>query len=137
MGGLATYELFSQYQELVGKMFGSFINFTWLPQSRKIIIQQRPRGDEEVLLWCYNVRPDFAIIEDTYAGQWIKDFSLANCKIMLGQAREKFANIAGPQGGTALNGAAMKAEGQADLDRLTIELATLVSGGQGYSWIIG
>jgi hypothetical protein len=137
MGGLATYELFSQYQELVGKMFGSFINFTWLPQSRKIIIQQRPRGDEEILLWVYNVRPDFAIIEDTYAGQWIKDYSLANCKIMLGQAREKFANIAGPQGGTALNGAAMKAEGQADLDRLTIELATLVSGGHGYSWIIG
>jgi hypothetical protein len=137
MGGLATYELFSQYQELVGKMFGSFINFTWLPQSRKIIIQQRPRGEEEVLLWCYNVRPDFAIIEDTYAGQWIKDFSLANCKIMLGQAREKFASIAGPQGGTALNGSAMKAEGQADLDRLTIELATLVSGGHGYSWIIG
>jgi hypothetical protein len=137
MGGLATYELFSQYQELVGKMFGSFINFTWLPQSRKIIIQQRPRGDEEVLLWCYNVRPDFAIIEDTYAGQWIKDYSLANCKIILGQAREKFASIAGPQGGTALNGSAMKAEGQADLDRLTIELATLVSGGQGYSWIIG
>jgi hypothetical protein len=137
MGGLATYELFSQYQELVGKMFGSFINFTWLPQSRKIIIQQRPRGDEEILLWVYNVRPDFAIIEDTYAGQWIKDYSLANCKIMLGQAREKFASIAGPQGGTALNGSAMKAEGQADLDRLTIELATLVSGGQGYSWIIG
>jgi hypothetical protein len=137
MGGLATYELFSQYQELVGKMFGSFINFTWLPQSRKLFIQQRPRGEEEVLLWCYNVRPDFAIIEDTYAGQWIKDFSLANCKLMLGQAREKFASIAGPQGGTALNGSAMKAEGQADLDRLTIELATLVSGGHGYSWIIG
>jgi hypothetical protein len=137
LGGRATYELFSQYQELVGKMFGSFINFTWLPQSRKIIIQQRPRGDEEILLWVYNVRPDFAIIEDTYAGQWIKDYSLANCKIMLGQAREKFASIAGPQGGTALNGSAMKAEGQADLDRLTIELATLVSGGQGYSWIIG
>jgi hypothetical protein len=137
MGGLATYELFSQYQELVGKMFGSFINFTWLPQSRKLFIQQRPRGEEEVLLWCYNVRPDFNIIEDTYAGQWIKDYSLANCKIMLGQAREKFASIAGPQGGTALNGSAMKAEGQADLDRLTIELATLVSGGQGYSWIIG
>ena len=137
MGGLATYELFAQYQELVGKMFGSFINFTWNPQSHRLIIQQRPRGDEEVLLWCYNSRPDFNIIEDVYAGQWIKDYTLANCKIILGQAREKFASIAGPQGGTALNGAAMKSEGQADLDRLTTELATLVSGGQGYSWIIG
>jgi hypothetical protein len=137
MGGLATYELFSQYQELVGKMFGSFINFTWNPQSRKLIIQQRPRGDEEVLLWVYNTRPDFNIIEDVYAGQWIKDYTLANCKIILGQAREKFASIAGPQGGTALNGAAMKSEGQADLDRLTTELTTLVSGGSGYTFIIG
>jgi hypothetical protein len=137
MGGLATYELFSQYQELVGKMFGSFINFTWNPQSRKLIIQQRPRGDEEVLLWVYNTRPDFNIIEDTYAGQWVKDYALANCKIMLGQAREKFASIAGPQGGTALNGAAMKQEGQADLERLTTELVTLVPGGSGYTFIIG
>jgi hypothetical protein len=137
MGGLATYELFSQYQELVGKMFGSFINYTWNPQTHKLTIMQRPRGNEEVLLWCYNTRPDFAIIEDTYAGQWIKDYTLANCKIMLGQAREKFASIAGPQGGTALNGASMKQEGQADIERLTAELTTLVSGGIGYSWIIG
>ena len=137
MGGLLTYELFAQYQELVGKMFGSFINFTWNSQSRKLIIQQRTRGEEEVLQWVYNTRPDFNIIEDVYAGQWVKDFSLATCKIMLGQAREKFASIAGPQGGTALNGASLKAEGQADIDRLTDELKTSVSGGIGYSWIIG
>ena len=137
MGGLATYELFAQYQELVGKMFGSFINFTWNPQSKKLIIMQRPRGQETVLLWAYNEKPDFVILEDVYAGQWIKDYTLANCKIMLGQAREKFASIAGPQGGTALNGAALKSEGYNDIERLTAELVTLVPGGQGYSWIIG
>lgn len=137
MGGLATYELFAGYQELVGKMFGSFINYTWHPQSHKLIIQQRPRSNEEVLLWVYNTKPDFAIISDVYAGQWIKDYTLANCKIMLGQAREKFASIAGPQGGTALNGAALKSEGTADIERLTTELVNLVPGGQGYTWIIG
>ena len=137
MGGLATYELFAQYQELVGKMFGSFINFTWNPQSKKLIIMQRPRGTEEVLLWAYNEKPDYVIIEDVYAGQWIKDYTLANCKVMLGQAREKFASIAGPQGGTALNGASIKQEGFNDIERLTMELGTQVAGGQGYSWIIG
>jgi hypothetical protein len=137
MGGLLTYELFAQYQEIVGKMFGAFINYSWNPQNRKLIIQQRPRSDEEVLLWVYNVKPDFAIIEDTYAGQWIKDYTLANCKMMLGQAREKFAQIAGPQGGSSLNGAAIKQEATADIERLTKELETLVSGGIGYSWIIG
>lgn len=138
MGGLATYELFAQYQEQLGKMFGSFINFSWIPQSRKLTITQRPRGEEEVLLWVYNTRPDSAIIADTYAGQWIKDYTLANCKIMLGQAREKFAQIAGPQGGSSLNGAAMKTEGQADIERLTKELETGVTGGGiGYTFIIG
>lgn len=137
MGGLATYELFAGYQEMVGKMFGSFINFTWLPQSRKLTIQQRPRGEEIVMLWAYNVRPDFAIIEDVYAGQWIKDYTLANCKMILGQAREKFASIAGPQGGTALNGSSMKSEAVADMERLTLELTTSVPGGSGYTFIIG
>jgi len=137
MGGLATYELFAGYQELVGKMFGSFINFTWSPQSHKITIHQRPRGEETVMLWAYNTKPDFAIVEDVYAGQWIKDYSLANCKMMLGQAREKFAQIAGPAGGSSLNGAALKSEATADLERLTKELETLVSGGSGYTWITG
>ena len=89
------------------------------------------------MLMVYNSKPDFALIEDVYSGQWIKDYTLANCKILLGQAREKFASIAGPQGGTALNGSALKAEGQADIDRLTQELVTAVPGGQGYTWIIG
>ncbi len=137
MGGLATYELFAQYQELVGKMFGSFINYTWNPQTHKLTITQRPRGEEEVLLWVYNSRPDFAIIEDTYAGQWIKDYTLANCKMMLGQARELFAQIAGPTGGTSLNGAAMKSEATAEIEKLTKDLETAVPGGIGYSWIIG
>ena len=137
MGGLLTYELFAQYQEQVGKMFGSFINFTWHPQSRKLIIHQRPRGEESVMLQVYNTKPDFAIIDDVYSGQWIKDYSLANCKMMLGQAREKFASIAGPQGGTALNGAAMKNEAQQDMDRLVDDLIKLVPGGSGYTWITG
>lgn len=137
MGGLLTYELFAQYQELVGKMFGSYINFTWHPQSHRLFIQQRPRGNEEVLLWVYNTKLDFVIIDDVYSGQWIKDYSLANCKLMLGQAREKFASIAGPQGGTALNGSALKSEAQAEIEKLTDDLMKAVPGGIGYSWITG
>ena len=138
MGGLATYELFAQYQERVGKMFGSFIQFTWHPQTRKLTIHQRPRSDEEVMLWVYNTRPDSAILTDTYASIWIKDYTLANCKMMLGQAREKFGQIAGPQGGTQLNGAALKQEAQADIERLTAELVNYVPGTvAGYTFVIG
>jgi hypothetical protein len=136
MGGLLTYELFAQYQELVGKMFGSFINFTYNSQSKKLRIEQRPRTEESVMLLCYNIRPDFALISDTYSGQLIKDYALANCKMMLGQAREKFAQIAGPQGGSSLNGAALKSEAQTEMDKLMEDLKTGVTT-QGWGWITG
>ena len=138
MGGLATYEVFAQYQEMVGRMFGSFIEFKWNSQTKHLTLLQRPRNsDEELMLYTYNHRPDIAILDDVYAQQWIKDYTLATCKLMLGQAREKFASIAGPQGGTALNGSALKSEAQAEIDKLEQELATQVAGGRGYTFIIG
>ena len=137
MGGLATYELFSQYQELVGRMFGSFIEFKWNTTSKKLTILQRPRANEEVLLYCYNYRPDSELLSDYLAVQWIKDYTLASCKYMLGEARSKFATIAGPQGGSTLNGDSLKAEAQAEMEKLEMEVSTAISGGTGYGFLIG
>jgi hypothetical protein len=137
MGGLATYELFSQYQELVGRMFGSYINFNYNQSTRKLTITQRPRGQEQVLLWTDNFRPDFVILEDIYAKQWIRDYTLATCKKILGEARSKFAQIAGPQGGTSLNGSELKTEADRDIEALEKELTSQVTGGSGYWFIRG
>lgn len=137
MGGLGTYYAFASYQNLVGKMFGSFINFGFNPTSHKLTIMQRPRTEESVLLWMYNYRPDFNLFQDTYAGIWIKDYALANAKVMLGEAREKFATIAGPQGGTSLNGAALKAEGAAMIEKLDLELATNFDNQKPMTFVIG
>ena len=49
MGGLATYNAFAQYQELVGRMFGSFIEFKWNTTTKELVILQRPRAEEELL----------------------------------------------------------------------------------------
>jgi len=138
MTGLLTYELYAGRQEMVGRMFGSFIGFNWNSQTKQLTLLQRPRNsDEEIMMLTYNYRPDISILNDVYAGQWIKDYTLASCKLMLGQAREKFASIAGPQGGTALNGTALKSEAQAEMDKLEDELTKQVAGGAGYTFIIG
>jgi len=137
MGGLATYDMFSQYQELVGRMFGSFIEFNWNSTSKKLTILQRPRAEENLMLFCYNYRPDNQLLDDYLAKQWIKDYTLASCKYMLGEARSKFATIAGPQGGSALNGDALKAEAQAEMEKLEAEVAMAVPGGTGYGFTIG
>lgn len=137
MGGLATYDLFSQYQELVGRMFGSFIEFKWNSVTKEITMLQRPRADETLLLMAYNYRPDENLLDDYLAKQWIKDYTLAACKYMLGEARSKFAQIAGPQGGSALNGDALKAEAQGEMEKLEVEVSNAVPGGVGYGFLIG
>jgi uncharacterized protein YjbJ (UPF0337 family) len=59
------------------------------------------------------------------------------CKMIIGEAREKFGTIAGPQGGGTLNGAAMKAEGQAQMDAKIEELKMYVDGSFPITWVIG
>ena len=137
MGGLATYDMFSQYQELVGRMFGSFIEFNWNTTTKKLTLLQRPRAEETLLLYVYNHRPDSELLNDYLGKQWIKDYTLASCKYMLGEARSKFATIAGPQGGSTLNGDALKAEAQAEMEKLEEELRMQVAGGVGYGFTIG
>jgi len=92
---------------------------------------------ETVLLWCYNVKPDSMILNDYMIFNWIQDYSLALCKDMLGQAREKFAQIAGPQGGTQLNGTALKAEAKAEMEALEEEIKRFYDGSMPYTWVTG
>jgi len=138
MGGLGTYFAFASYQNLVGKMFGSFINFDFNPTTKKLRVSQRPQTEENVLAWIYNYRPDFALFQDPYAGVWIKDYALAMAKIMLGEAREKFASIAAPQGGnTQLNGTALKKEGIDKAAELDKELINNFDNQQPMYFVIG
>jgi len=137
MGGLATYDMFSQYQELVGRMFGSFIEFKWNNTSKQLTLLQRPRTEETLMLYAYNYRPDVELLSDYLASQWIKDYTLAICKYMLGEARSKFATIAGPQGGSTLNGDSLKNEAMAEIEKLENDVALSVAGGVGYGFTIG
>jgi hypothetical protein len=137
-GGLATYDFYSQYVELAARMFGGYMNFTWNPVTKKLQIIRDPKGTgENVLLWTYNLKPEFNLLSDFQISQWIRDYMVANCKMIIGEAREKFGTIAGPQGGGTLNGAAMKTEAQAQMDKLMDELKNYVDGSQPLSWVIG
>jgi hypothetical protein len=137
-GGLATYDFYSQYVELAGRMFGAYMNYTWNPVTKKLQLIRDPKGTgESVLLWCYNLKPEFNLLSDFQIVQWIRDYMVANCKLIIGEAREKFSTIAGPGGGGSLNGTAMKAEAQVAMDKLVEELKNYVDGSQPLSWVIG
>lgn len=137
-GGLATYDFYSQYVELAGRMFGAYMNYTWNPVTKKLQIVRDPKATgENVLLWTYNLKPEFNLLQDYQISQWIRDYMVANCKMMIGEAREKFGTIAGPQGGSTLNGAQMKSEAQAQMDALLLQLTNYVDGSQPITWVIG
>ena len=137
-GGLATYDFYSQYVELAGRMFGAYMNYTWNPVTKKLQLIRDPKGvGENVLLWTYNLKPEVNLLSDFQIKQWIRNFMHANCKVMIGEAREKFASISGPQGPTSLNGAAMKAEGTAGMQQCIEDLKNYVDGSQPLTWVIG
>jgi hypothetical protein len=137
-GGLATYYAFASYQEMVGKMFGSFIQHHYDVATKTLTVTQRPRADDEtVLMHTDNFRPDITLFKDIYAKPWIRDYTLAVCKTMLGEARGKFSTIAGPQGGTTLNGDALKNDGNTEMERLDNEIGNFAEGGTPHSFVIG
>jgi hypothetical protein len=137
-GGLATYDFYTQYVELAARMFGGFINYTFNPVTKKLQLISLPKGSgEEILLWTYNLKPETNLLQDYQISQWIRDYTVAATKMIIGEAREKFSTIAGPQGGGTLNGTAMKAEGQTQIDLLLEQLKNYVDGSQPLTWVIG
>lgn len=137
-GGLATYDFYSQYVELAARMFGGYMNYTFNPVTKKLQLVRDPKGTgENVLLWTYNLKPEINLLSDFQISQWIKDYMVANCKMIIGEAREKFGTIAGPQGGGTLNGAAMKAEAKEAMTALEEQLKNYVDGSQPLTWVIG
>jgi len=146
VGGLTNYELFVDYQKLAMKMFGGFMNFTFNPVTKKLtIVRKMPwqganpdlNQQESVLLWVFNTKPDQMIFNDAYAFPWIQEYAYSFAKRILGQAYSKFSSIAGPQGGASLNGAAMVAEAQAEMEKLEQDLKEYVDGSQPLTWITG
>jgi len=234
VGGLTSYELFSQYQELAMTMFGGYMNFTWnrvtkkltlirkIPQyghsyfsltslsasgtavgstitmqlshpvslaaNNSLYIQNCPvsgysgqytvqsvdgtgtvvtvlatqslgattvtgfnlsstqiwspevdgiNNTESILLWIYNYKPDSMLLSDPQVYPWLQEYSLAFCKSILGQARGKFASVAGPQGGSQLNGAALLQEANEEMTKLEEDLKNYVDGSQPLTWVTG
>ena len=232
VGGLANYELFTQYQELSMKMFGGYMNFSWNPVSKKITLMRKipnaghsyirlasltasaptvgstitiisedvwnvSAGDslhidncpvagyngvysiqtvdplnrtititainalqaltvdsfdrrrtgiwssvtdvpaETVMLQTYNHKPDVMLLNDHMIFPWLQEYAYSFAKRILGEARSKFAQLAGPQGGTTLNGDALKNEAVAEMEQLENDLKNYATGGEPLTWIIG
>jgi len=137
-GGMATYDFYAGYVELAARMFGGYVTYTFNPVTKVLRVVRDFKGTgERILIWADIQRPEIELLQDPGAGVWIGDFILAQLKMIIGEAREKYGSIAGPGGGTTLNGAAMKAEAKEAQEKLIEQLKAYVDYSQPLTWIQG
>jgi hypothetical protein len=137
-GGMATYDFYAGYVELAARMFGGYLNYYFNPVSKELQIVRDFKGTgEKVLIWADIQKPETQLLQDPGSGVWIADWIYATLKGIIGEAREKFGTIAGPAGGTSLNGTAMKAEAKALQEGLIEELKRYVDYSQPLTWVQG
>jgi hypothetical protein len=138
VGGLSTYFAYSSFLKEAAKMFGGYLNYKFNPVTKELTIMRRPRADKEtILLWTENYKPDVGILGDTYSSPWIREYTLALCMRMLGEARSKFATLPGPQGGSSLNGTDLLARSKEKLDALELEITNSMTGETPMWFVIG
>jgi hypothetical protein len=137
-GGMATYDLYAGYIELAARMFGGYVIYTFNPVTKEIKFVRNFKGSgEQILLWTDNLKPEITLLQDAMISNWIYSWTIGQCKMMIGEARERFATIAGPGGGTSLNGAQMKAEGAKMHEDLLLELRNYQDGSAPLTWVQG
>lgn len=137
-GGMATYDFYAGYVELAARMFGGYVTYTFDPVTKVLRVVRDFKGTgERILVWADVQKPETTLLQDPYSGVWIGDFMLGNLKVIIGEAREKFGTIAGPGGGTSLNGTAMKNEGKEAMANCIDELKRYVDGSAPLTWVQG
>ena len=130
--------MYAGYIELAARMFGGYVIYTFNPVTKQIrLVRDNKSSGEKILIWADTQRPESELLQDPGAGVWIGDWTLSVLKATLGEAREKFASIAGPNGGTTLNGASLKNEAKEMQAALLEDLKRYVDYSQPLTWVIG
>ena len=138
IGGLAVFDAFAQYKETIGRIFGSEYNFIWNKNTKNLKILRNIRHEEDIAVGIYNFVPESILLKDVSASPWLAAYSLAQSKLMLGEARSKYqSGLPGAGGTVTLNGDALKAEGQSEIESLKERLHNFEEGNTPLGFVIG
>lgn len=138
IGGLAVFDAFAQYKETIGRVFGSEYNFIWNRNTKNLKIMRNIRHEEDIAVGVYNFVPESILLKDVGASPWLAAYALAQSKLMLGEARSKYTSgLPGAGGTVTLNGDALKAEGQSEIESLKERLHNFEEGNTPLGFVIG
>jgi hypothetical protein len=126
---LVSYDLVLQYQETLDRLFAREMQFVFRTEANSLYLLQIPNAPEEILVESMVLKSYIELLKDHYAARWLRDYHLAEMKIMLGEKYRVFATIPGAQGGTTMKGEQLVGEGIQDKQRLEDDLLLYVDGG--------
>lgn len=123
-GDFLSYEMFLHRMERHRKYFAYDEQIIHDEFNHTIQLLKEPRADQVWYLECYKNLEEHEYMKLP----WIFDWTLAECKILLGQAYRKFSSLPSPSGEVSIDGASMVQEGQEEKRRL---LEQAENGGDG------
>jgi len=123
------YYVTISHLEMMRKILGNDGTFN-IVNNKYLNIAPPPTFAEEVLV-------EFKAIDSTclhpYFVNWIQRFSLAICKVILGQIRGKYQMLPSPGGGAQLNGDSLIQQGTQEQEQLVEQLMTEIEEPPGFS----
>ena len=138
VGGLANYDAFTQYKETLNRIFGGEYDFTFNTNTKVLKLLRKISITEDIMMQVSNLVPEQSLLQNEYTRPWMADWSLAEAKMMLGEARSKYTSgLPGPGGAVQLNGEALKSEAMTDKERLLMAITNMEEGNKNYGFVIG
>ena len=131
------YDL-NKYKETLNRIFGGDYDFTFNTNTKVLKILRKISVTEDIMIQVSNLVPEHNLLENEYSRPWMADWALAEAKMMLGEARSKYASgLPGPQGSVQLNGDALKQEAMTEKERLLLSIINMEEGNKNYGFVIG
>lgn len=135
-GSLATLDFQRQHLELLETIMAHHIQYHFNKSTNELTIFNRIHRDEALLLVAECYRSEDELFNDPDIYPWITSYATAKSKQILGEARSKFQQLAGPGGGISLNGNELKTEAAEELTKLEEDLKNFVTSTQGMPFIM-
>lgn len=103
---ILSIHLMNQLSEAYEKIFAGNLTFTWNEASRQMVVLRNiAQAKERVVLEVTLEKTEQELINDRYAGLWIKDWAYAQALEILGGIRSKYGSLPSAGGALTLNGA--------------------------------
>jgi hypothetical protein len=127
---ILSIHLLHNLSEEFERIFAGDMTFLWNEASRELLITRKVARNEKVIFQCHMERTEQELLVDRYCKQFLQNWALAECKMMLGLQRSKFSSgTPGPSGAISLNGEMLISEARQDMTELKEELLNMEYGG--------